>query len=233
MNYRPLFIGASVIASLWLLHCVAAGMVFTYSFLFINIFLAVIPLLVEPIFPFLKQKTRGSIRVISYILVGALWLLFLPNAFYILTDFMHLNSSVLVNMPGDSYRSAITYVRGDAIFMLDSLLIFCAVVFGAYAGGLALFHAYTVIRRGLNKKAAIVLVSLIMLLSSIGIFIGRFGRWNSWDALYQPWVIFEDLYYQLFTLGLFGRFAIVVLTAFIFHMLCFYVVSTLQKRQRS
>lgn len=231
MKYKPLLVCAFCIACLWLLRCIAAGTTHYYAFIFINIFLASVPLLVEPLFPLIRQRLKGILQKVGYIAAGSIWLLFIPNAFYIVTDFMHLNSSVLVNMPGDTARHAAHYVRGDAVYMLDSLLILGATLFGAYAGGLALFHAYTFLKRVLDKRRAIALVSLVMLLSSIGIFIGRFGRWNSWDALYQPWMILDDLYSQLMVASLLERFVIVIITALIFHALSFYVIYTLARHK--
>lgn len=231
--YLPLFACASVVAGLWLLRCVADGMTFGYRFLFLNIFLASVPLLLGLLFPVIRQRLKGALRTAACILTGFLWLLFIPNAFYILTDFMHLNSNVLVNMPGDTYRSAIEYARGDAMFMLDSLLIFCTVIFGGYAGGLALVQAYRYFRYKTGKGSALLLMSTIILLSSVGIFIGRFGRWNSWDALYQPWAIVGDLYQQLATPALSERFVVVVLTGIIFHLLSFWVVYHVARQSAS
>lgn len=36
-------------------------------------------------------------------------------------------------------------------------------------------------------------VGVILLLSSLGVYIGRFNRWNSWDVLSKPWEIVMDI----------------------------------------
>ncbi len=231
MKYTPLFVLAFAILCLVTLRYTITGTMY-YAFLSLNIFLAAVPLLVEPFFKLIKRHWHGWKRTVGYIFVASAWLLFIPNAFYILTDFMHLNSSVLVNMPNDSYTHGVQYIRGDAVFMYDSLLIFIAVIFGAYAGGLALLHAYTFVRRSMNQVQAGVILSLIILLSSIGIFIGRFGRWNSWDALYQPWVVIGDLYQQLLDPVLLERFCIVVFTGVLFHAMCFFALYYAQSQRR-
>lgn len=227
MKYPLLYICVAVMTVLWLLRSVVTGTPYYYGFIFLNLFLAAMPLCIEQLFPIIKRRLTGFVKRVSYALAGFTWLLFLPNAFYILTDFMHLNANVLVNMPDGTSQHAFHYMRGDSAYMVDSLLIFVAVIFGGYAGGLALTHAYTFFKRTLTAQQTWLLMSCIVILSSVGIFIGRFGRWNSWEALYMPWAIVGDLYQQLLIPLLRERFFVVVVTGCIFHVLCFYAVRTL------
>ena len=45
-----------------------------------------------------------------------------------------------------------------------------------------------------------VFVGVILLLSSLGVYIGRFNRWNSWDVLSKPGQIIMDIVND-FTVG--------------------------------
>lgn len=172
-----------------------------------------------------QQKLKGIAKGLSQGFLGAIWVLFIPNAFYILTDFMHLNSDVLVNVRGDSQHFGVSYIRGDGLYLLDSLLLLAATVYGAYVGGLALLRAYSFLQTKLSNKLAIVLIGLVMLLSATGVYIGRFGRWNSWEGLIMPWQIVDDLARSLSSSAIRGRFALVVMTVLLFQCISLYCVN--------
>jgi uncharacterized membrane protein len=80
-----------------------------------------------------------------------------------------------------------------------------------------------------GRPAAAGFITLIMLLSAIGVYIGRFGRWNSWDALASPWLIVSDLLTSLSSQPVLERFGLVVLTAVLFEALAFAYVYTAHK----
>ncbi|RYF27237.1 MAG: DUF1361 domain-containing protein, partial [Chloroflexi bacterium] len=153
------------------------------------------------------------------------WLLFLPNAFYLLSDFMHLNPQALVNKRGDENHFAIEYARGDAIYMLDSLLLVCVTLFGAVVGGIALYQAYHYLCNRYKKLVGITGIGLVTVLVAIGVYIGRYGRWNSWDALYRPWTVAADLIGSLSDPATLHRFCIVITTFVIFQVLCLWCMT--------
>jgi len=112
----------------------------------------------------------------------ALWLLFLPNAFYILTDIIHI---------GDATRFSQTY---------DALTICLTIAAGYLAGLIALRiidGAYiTPSLSPARRKAAIIMIAL---LCGIAIYIGRILRWNSWDIVANPLSLVAD-FAGIFTL---------------------------------
>lgn len=232
MKNTILLFWALTVTVLWVVRAVITGSLEGYGFLLLNIFLAAVPLLLEPLFPIIKQKTKGVITKLALFAVAFSWLMFLPNAFYILTDFMHLNSGVLVNLPYDNYGTSLMYGRGDSLFVFDSLLIVAATIFGALAGGLALFHAYTYIKKKSGEWIAGLSISTIMLLAAIGVFIGRFGRWNSWEILYYHVFIVIDLFRQLMDPAIRERFIITIVTIFLFQALCLYCVHYIATRSK-
>ncbi len=154
----------------------------TFLFLNWNLFLAFIPWALSSmliVYPKLQVK---KLAVIS--LLGT-WLLFFPNAPYILTDLFHLNHSASMPM------------------WFDLLLILSFAWVGLMFGFMSLWDIEKILatywhssrlKRVLNARIAIPLVSMILLLlGSFGIYLGRYLRWNSWDIIQEPFAIIYDI----------------------------------------
>ncbi len=213
-----ILISAAAIILLYLLRIVITGNL-RYDFIVWNIFLASVPLLIARVFPVIQHHLTGWIAKISSLAAAGLWLLFLPNAFYIITDFMHLNSSVVVNARHDTKTYSLFYERGSGLYVYDTLILFAATAFGAYVGGLALYHAYNYFKKRTSPLLTNTAIVLIMLLSAAGVYIGRFGRWNSWEGVTHPYDIVADLFGYLISTETRGRFIILVLTVVIFQVI--------------
>lgn len=228
--YNPsviFFCGLAIFAAC-LLRILLAGD-FRLLFIVWNIILAAVPLLLVPVFRTLGKYGKSIWVKAGQLATGFLWLLFLPNAFYILTDFMHLNSEVLVNARNDYSRYGEVYERGDGLFIYDSLLLFAATFFGAYVGGLALVQAYNYFKKRISKQLVYLAIASIMVLCAAGVYIGRFGRWNSWEGLTHPHTILMDLFDNLITSETRGRFLILVFTIIIFQLASFAFIYYQQK----
>jgi len=135
-----------------------------YDFLIVNTILAYIPLLLAEIFYKLDNfQNKNIIKTIVFIL----WLLFYPNAFYIFTDFMHILD----------FKSAPLW--------FDTILLFTFSLNGLFIAlkSLSIFHDS--INKNLNLKVGFI-IPLIIVFTSIGVYIGRFLRLNSWDILINP-----------------------------------------------
>lgn len=104
------------------------------------------------------------------IALSALWLAFLPNTWYLLTDFIHIHPSGEISQLFD--------------ITLISLLVF--VGFSIGFASLFLIHREFLSRFGSIKSFAF--IELIILVSSFAIYVGRDLRWNSWDVI-NPGVI--------------------------------------------
>lgn len=219
-----------VVLGLVFLRYVLTGKLY-YAFILWNIFLAAAPLWIESLMRWVDRKWDGWRAAGALVVLAGAWLMLLPNAFYILTDFMHQNSGVVVNLRNDGYFGGIYYSRGDAIYIYDSLIIFVSTVIGAYFGGLALLHAYKFLKKHFNSSAYGILGG-IMVLSGIGVYIGRYGRWNSWDVLYRPFHIFTDFLYQFLSDESRERMFITVLTMVLFQCLSLYAVYWMHSRPR-
>jgi uncharacterized membrane protein len=113
------------------------------------------------------------------LLPGTLWLAFFPNAPYILTDFFHLRERPGVPLWYDIGLLATFSWTG--LFLAIASLRTMQLIVGNYLG----------------KIASWAFAAAVLALSGLGLYLGRFSRWNSWDLLLQPVEIFEDLSVRL------------------------------------
>jgi uncharacterized membrane protein len=109
------------------------------------------------------------------LLVTAVWLVFLPNTFYMVSDFIHIQEAGQVDLLYD--------------VVLFSSFIFNGVLLGFLS--LAIVH-WQLVKRVSSKFAAL-LVGLVLLLCSFAIYIGRELRWNTWDIVANPSSILFDV----------------------------------------
>lgn len=155
-----------------------------------NLFLAFIPLGISYyLFKFARQ--RNFIWWLSL----PVFLAFLPNASYILTDSIHI------------IELSANYPTWATIFILiPQYSIFIIAGFEAYVISLSLLNHY-LINNGL-KKYTIVFQGIIHSLCVLGIYLGRFERFNSWDLVTMPVTVLvktaEDLFniWKIFTLAI-------------------------------
>jgi uncharacterized membrane protein len=139
----------------------------TYGFLVWNLFLAWIPFLIS-YFTYTLTLTRRWIYVVIPI-AAFVWLIFFPNAPYILTDFQHL-----------AYRG------GELPVWYDVMMLIWFAFTGLLLGIVSLFLMQEIIRFEFGHWAGWAFVAAVTGLSSGGVYMGRFLRWNSWDILRDP-----------------------------------------------
>lgn len=155
-----------------------------YLFLPWNIFLGLVPLLVA-----LKFKDFEGYRLWF---LAVLWLFFLPNSFYVVTDLIHLNSVQVVreNITGPyiSYDN----VRSMTI-VYDALYLFtCSLVSFWY--GLESIRLFKLqFSKNISNSTMKLVLAFTFFLSGIAIYLGRFVRLNSWDVVLRPWRIVADV----------------------------------------
>ena len=164
-----LLCGASVISILLYQARMMMSGTLDYIFLIWNLFLAWIPLI-------LAYATHAFAKSRKFVLVtvpsaSILWLLFFPNAPYILTDLQHLS-----------------FPRVGAPVWYDMLLINWFAWTGILLGVFSLFMMHDIVRTTFGRFAGWSFVLIIGLFTSLGTYIGRFLRWNSWDLLFHPWI---------------------------------------------
>ena len=135
-----------------------------YRFLDWNLFLAWLPVV------FALTATacvRGGLGALA-IVPGVLWLLFFPNAPYMLTDFIHLQESPATPLWYDG--------------LMLSAFAWTALLLGFFS----LYLMQLLVRRLVGAPVAWLGVVAVLALGSFGVYIGRFIGFNSWDALLHP-----------------------------------------------
>ena len=137
-----------------------------YGFIFWNIFLAWVPLFAALLFYGLAA--RRSRRWLVMTCAAVIWFLFFPNAPYIVTDIVHL------------------HVRPPVPYWYDIICVMAFAQTGLFVGYLSLYLMQEVVRAWLGRWSGWAFALVMMGLSGFGIYLGRFLRWNSWDALLEP-----------------------------------------------
>ncbi|GAB4428704.1 MAG: DUF1361 domain-containing protein [Anaerolineales bacterium] len=149
-----------------------------YGFMIWNLFLAWIPFLIAYITYTAKIQRRWLYLVLP--LSAFLWLIFFPNAPYILTDFQHLS------------------VPSEIPVWFDVLLLIWYAFIGLFLGMISLFLMQAVIRREFGGGYGWGFVIIVAGLTSIGVYMGRFLRWNSWDIFNNLEGMLQFTLYYLF-----------------------------------
>ena len=146
----------------------------TKVFLFLNwnLFLAFVPWALTSLVVLVPklQQSKG-------VLVGLLlaWLLFFPNAPYILTDLFHLRSNT--SMP----------------IWFDLILILSFAWTGLLFGFLSLWDIENMMKPYLSRRAILLSAIFLLFIASFGIYVGRYLRWNSWDIIAEPLNLIYDI----------------------------------------
>jgi len=137
-----------------------------FWYLIWNLFLAWLPLVF--VLCLLPVITRYGWTSWLGILLTLLWLTFLPNSFYMVSDFIHLQDFARVNIVFD----AVTF----ASFVLTGLLV----------GFTSVYLVHIELIKRIRKFNAWGWVSLVLALCSFAIYLGRDLRMNSWDIFTNP-----------------------------------------------
>lgn len=142
-----------------------------FDFLLWNLFLAWLPVVLSLWTARALQQGKSVLTLCLFVL----WVLLLPNTFYILSDFVHLQAS------------------GDINVLFDAVLLFSFSAVGFGLGLLSLGIVHIGIRRLFSEKASLVIVYIIIFSSSFAIYLGRYLRWNSWDIFTNPLGLLVDV----------------------------------------
>jgi len=144
----------------------------TKVFLFLNwnLFLAWIPLLLSSFI--LAFKIRSTISLLFIIVV---WILFFPNSPYILTDLFHLRA------------------RNEIPIWYDLIVILSYAWTGLICGFISLNDIEKQLSEYGKRNIINGVIVFFLFMSSFGVYLGRFLRWNSWDVLNNPFGLFSDI----------------------------------------
>ncbi|AZH28963.1 DUF1361 domain-containing protein [Paenibacillus sp. M-152] len=157
-----------------------------YQFLYWDIFLAWVPVFISLLMVALSKLRYAKVRNILLFFAAWVWLFFLPNALYLVTELLHAFRFYDVN-PGTRFWL-------NTQFWLILFTSFSAAGIGLFLTSLCVLMIHRMLRKICSGWLAWVVVFVMLWLASIGVYIGRFARWNSWDVLLQPLVLFADLW---------------------------------------
>jgi uncharacterized membrane protein len=146
-----------------------------YGFLAWNLFLALVPVAAALGVQALSARVDARGRTV---LLAAVWLLFLPNAPYVVTDAAHL-----------------TWAMGVPRW-LDVLLFASFAWASLLAGLLALHVVHRLAEARWGPVSAWAGAALVLVASSAAIFVGRYAQWNSWDLVIRPHAVLDSFRWQ-------------------------------------
>lgn len=109
------------------------------------------------------------------VLLTVLWLGFLPNSFYMVSDLIHVHQT------------------GEVSVIFDAVLFTSFIFNGFIAGfiGMMLLHRELIRRIGVGRR--IFVIVSIFTICGYAIYLGRVLRWNTWDALVHPYGLLFDV----------------------------------------
>jgi uncharacterized membrane protein len=203
---------SSVLATALFVARVIVYQTWTFVFLEWNLFLAWVP--------YLWSLWAASIhrrfprRWWSLLLPGGLWLIFFPNAPYIVTDLLHLHEHAPVPI------------------WYDSALLASFAFAGIFLAISSLRAMQTIIEDFTSRTFGWLFAIGIIGLTGFGVYLGRFLRWNSWDMFVNPIGIIGDaahrLIHPLSNLKAYGF--TLIFASFLF--VCYWMFTSLQRREK-
>lgn len=139
-----------------------------------NLFLSWIPLLIAFMANIIARRFPGARWPIA--LLSCAWLLYFPNAPYMITDLVHLS---------------VDYARD--ITWHDVIMLFYYAEVSLFNGLVSMYWIHRSWQRVFTRKWGNVLLFASLPLAGLGVYLGRIGRLNSWDLWHNPGQLFVNL----------------------------------------
>lgn len=146
---------------------------FSYLFMVWNLFLGFLPYLITKA---ISREPRLINSRVKFIIAFLLWLFWMPNSFYIITDLFHLGSTP--NMPR----------------WYDLALILSCAWNGVIMGVLSVRQMEKIWHVRVPQVREWWFMAPVMFLNAWGVYIGRFLRFNTWDIISNPFVLMADIF---------------------------------------
>lgn len=170
-----------IISCLFSLLLVVIRVAITGSYLFVflpwNLFLAFIPYYISS---GMIRQPKWMEHKIKFAVLSITWLLFIPNSFYILTDLFHLE------------------LREESNRWFDLTLIFSFAWNGLLLGILSVRQMERIFLYCFRLKNEFLFLYPVMWLNALGVYIGRFMRFNSWDVIANPFELVKEIGSMMF-----------------------------------
>ena len=198
------FIGLMLVARI-----IYAGSI-RYLFLVWNLFLAFVPYMISLSFTNLISK-----RKVVQGIIFSCWLLFFPNALYIITDIIHLGNKTSVPL------------------WYDAVLLFTSSFLGLVLAFASLKNTERYLKFHFKQKLVNLIISMLLFAGSYGVYLGRFERWNSWDVLNNMSAMFLYIMRTVLHPFEFTRMWVVTFLFTALYTLCWYLLKTISQSFRS
>ena len=169
-----------------------------FIYLLWNLFLGWIPLQLSI---YLSRRDGNNWK--DWIIFLA-WLLFFPNALYIVTDLIHLKGHS--NVP----------------IWYDAVLLFSCAITGLLMAFASLYRIEIFLVKKINKAGVNKVIVLVIFLGSFGVYLGRFLRVNSWDVIVNPFELLNEIWIRLlYPFKYYRTWVVTLLLTVLFNLLYF------------
>ena len=162
------------------------------SYLVWNIGLALVPYFSSLLLSKNDTVYYSKILFPFFILV---WLLFYPNAMYMVTDFIHFSLQTFYKASSEGtslFGMKVEYVLDLSLWVSFALTV-CAVFYGVASGYMSTTRVEKAIFKEKPAFGRVVFTVIVSILTGFALYIGRFLRFNSWDLLKDPLAILSWL----------------------------------------
>jgi uncharacterized membrane protein len=149
-----------------------SGQSLRFAFLPWNLVLAWVPVMLAASFS--RYASNNKLLRLGNIILLLLWLSFLPNSFYIVSDLIHL------------------YETGEVNVLYDATLFFSFIFNGYVAGFLSVYIVHAQLLKRFTARRAHAIIAAVFLVCGFAIYLGRYMRWNTWDVLLHPLGVLFD-----------------------------------------
>ena len=169
-----------ILSCLFSLLLLSARIIYTgeimFAFLVWNLFLAYLPYKISST---LMRRPDWMGKDWKFFFLFIVWLLLVPNTFYIITDLFHLH-------------------KGEVIPVWFELALIISFAWNGILFGVSSIRQIGIIvQLKWNVKNEWLYIYPVMLLNALGIYIGRYLRFNSWDVITAPSDLASEVFYLL------------------------------------
>lgn len=165
------------------------------AYLLWNLFLAWVPFGLALWLQYVLRRRRWSSWL--GLLLTAAWLAFLPNSFYMVSDFIHLPEVAQEQL-------------------LYTVVLFTSFIYTAVLLGISsVYIVHAELRQRLSGWRAAACIGVTLLLCSVAMYVGRDLRWNTWDVLFDPAGVLFDVSSRLLHPAQYGAMLAVIAPFFV------------------
>jgi len=166
------FFGYVICLALYAYSVVSSRQI-NYLYLIVNLLLATAPLLIVWRLNYLLSIKRWSSW--EALLTTFVWIIFLPNSFYMISDYIHLGG------------------MSSSVILYNSVMFSAFIYLAFFMGMTSIYVMHQLLKKRVYASTAMTMILLIILGCCFAIYLGRDLRWNSWDIILHPAGLLFDI----------------------------------------